>query len=130
MDIYSILIMSCCIDFPNSPNIFFSMVHRIGKCSRLYPVSVQTYIDKFSPDVQHHRRTSLMSAPLLLQQCPASLVCLILMVLEMGVWGPYSRCFFVGGYCFQDLFSKAHRILGQLPSSFFSMRLVSVHVIQ
>ena len=33
------------------------------------------------------------------------------------------------GFCFQDLFNIARSILVQLPSSFFSIRLVSVHVV-
>ena len=43
-----------------------------------------------------------------------------------GRW-PYSCCFV--GYCFQDLFNIAHSILVQLSSRFFSIRLVSVHVV-
>ena len=50
------------------------------------------------------------------------------MVLEMGGWWAYSYCFV--GLCLKDLFNIAHRILVQLPSStFFSIRLVNVHVI-
>ena len=37
--------------------------------------------------------------------------------------------FFFAGYCFQDLFNIARSILVQFPSSFFSIRLVSVHVV-
>ena len=43
-----------------------------------------------------------------------------------GRW-PYSCCF--GGGCLQDLFNIARNILVYLPSSFFSIRLVSVHVV-
>ena len=53
--------------------------------------------------------TSLMSSSLLLQQCPACLICLILIVFLMGGKWPYSCCF-VGCY-HQDLFNIAHRIL-------------------
>ena len=74
-----------------------------------------------------HRRTSLMSSSLLLQQCPTCLVHLIRMVLEMGSRWPYSWCFVV--CCFQDLFNIAHSILVQFPSSFFSICLVSVHMV-
>ena len=42
-----------------------------------------------------HRCTSLMSSSLLLQQCPACLVRVTLIVFVMGGWWPYS-CFFVG----------------------------------
>ena len=49
------------------------------------------------------------------------------MVLEMrGKW-PYSCCFV--GCCFQDLFNITRSILVRFPSSFFSMRFVSVHVV-
>ena len=34
------------------------------------------------------------------------------------------------GCCPQDLFNTAHSILVELPSSFFSIRLISVHVLQ
>ena len=92
-------------------------------------------VDRFRPDVQHllrpcegvHRRTSLMSLPLLLQQCPACLVRLIGMVLEMGDEWLYCCCFV--GCCFQDLFNITHSIRVQLPLSFFSIRLISVHVV-
>ena len=40
-----------------------------------------------------HRSTSLMSSPLLLQQCPACLVHLTLIVIVMGGKWPYSCCF-------------------------------------
>ena len=72
-----------------------------------------------------HRRTSLMSLSLLLQQCSAGLVRLILIVFMMGGRQPYSWCFV--GCCLQDVFNIAHSILVQLPSSFFSIRFVSVH---
>ena len=62
---------------------------------------------------------------LLLQQCPACLLRLIWMILEMGRKWPYSCC--LVERCFHDLFSIARSILEQLPSSFFSIRFVSVH---
>ena len=43
-----------------------------------------------------------------------------------GKW-PYSCCF--AECCFQKLLITARRILEQLPSSFFSIRFVSVHVV-
>ena len=74
-----------------------------------------------------HWRTSLMSSSLLRQQCPACFVRLIWMVLEMvGRW-PNSCCFV--GYCFQDLFNLARSILVQFPFCYFSIRLVSIHVV-
>ena len=44
----------------------------------------------------------------------------------MGGRWQYSSYFV--GYCFQDLFNKAHSILVQFLSSLFSIRLVNVHV--
>ena len=73
-----------------------------------------------------HRRTSLMSSFLLLQQCPACLIHLTWMVLEMGGKWSYSCCFL--GRCFQDLFSITPSIHARFLSSFSSMRFVSVHV--
>ena len=49
------------------------------------------------------------------------------MVLEMGGRWPYS-CYFVG-CCIQDLFIIPHSILVQFLSNFFSIHLVSVHVL-
>ena len=45
----------------------------------------------------------------------------------MGDKWPYSCCFVA--CCLQDLFNITRRILVELPSSFFSIRLVSVHVV-
>ena len=73
------------------------------------------------------RSTSLMSSSLLLQQCPACLVGLILIVFVMGGRWPYSCCFV--GCCLQDLVNIARSILVYLLSSFFSIRLVSVCVV-
>ena len=96
----------------------------------LYPY--RAVIDKFLVVIQrlhvqvkrsigeHH-----MSSSLLLQQCPTCLVCLICTVLEME--GRYSCCFV--GCCLQDLFNIAPSIPVQLPSSFFSIRLVSIRVV-
>ena len=53
--------------------------------------------------------TSLMSLSLLLQQCPACLVHLILIVFGVGGRWPYSCCFV--GCCLQDLFNIACSIL-------------------
>ena len=50
-------------------------------------------------------------------------VCLTWMVFEIG-----GRCRFVE-CCLQDLFNTARSIFVQLLSSFFSIRLVSVHVV-
>ena len=69
-----------------------------------------------------------MRSSLLLQQCPACLVRLIWIVFVMDGRSPYSCCFVV--CCLNDLFNIARSILMLLPSSFFSIRLVSVHVVQ
>ena len=68
-----------------------------------------------------------MSSSLLLQQCIACLVRLTWIVFVMGGRWPYS-CRFVG-CCHQDLFNISRSILVYLPLSFFSIRLVSVHVV-
>ena len=68
-----------------------------------------------------------MSSSLLLQQCPACLVHLTWIVFVMGGRWPYSYCFV--GCCLQDLFNIACSILMYLLSSFFSIHLVSVHVV-
>ena len=106
-----------------------------GRSSRLHAVSIQrAVVDVLvsHPTLAHpcegvHRKTSLVSSSLLLQQCPTCLVHLIWIVLEMeGRW-LYSCCFV--GCCFQDLFNIARSILVQFPSSFFSIYLISVYVV-
>ena len=67
-----------------------------------------------------HKRTSLMSSSLLLQQCPACLVRLTLIVFVMGGRWSYS-CRSVGCYL-KDWFNIASSIL-------FSIRLVSIHIV-
>ena len=74
-----------------------------------------------------HGRISLMSLSLPSQQCPACLVGLIWMVLEMGDKWLNSCCFV--GCCYRNLFSIARSILVQFLSSFFSIRFVSVLVV-
>ena len=66
-----------------------------------------------------------MSSSLLLQQCPACLVRLNLIVFVMGGKWPYSCC--IVGCGFHDFFNIARSILVLLLSSLFSIRLVSVH---
>ena len=63
----------------------------------------------FSSSEGVHRSTTLMSLSLHLQQCPACLVRLILIVFVMGGRWPYSSCF-VGCYPL-DLFNIARSIL-------------------
>ena len=74
-----------------------------------------------------HRSTSLMSSSLLLQQCPACLVRHTWIVFVMGGRWPYNS--WLVGCSRQYLFNIARSILVYLPSSFFSIRLVSVQVV-
>ena len=88
-----------------------------GMSSGLHPVSSHSccmYVlsgrPAFArPYVGVHRSTSLMSSSLLLQQCPACLVRLTLIVFVMGGRWPYSWCFVE--CCRQDLFNIARSIL-------------------
>ena len=106
-----------------------------GRSSGLHPVSSQSccmYVRAGCPAfawpyVGVHRSTSLMSSSLLLQQCPACLVCLTWIVFVMGGRWPYNWCFV--GCCLQDLFNIARSILAWLPSSFFSRHFVSFQVV-
>ena len=88
-------------------------------------------IDKFLLVSQHihiHEKGSIgetsHSLFLLFQQC---LVQLIWMALEMRSKCLYNCCFV--GRCFQDFLNIAYSILVLLLSSFFSIILVSVHVV-
>ena len=56
-----------------------------------------------------HKCISIMSSSLLLRQCPACLVRLILIVFVMGGRRPYSCCFV--GCCLHDFFNIARSIL-------------------
>ena len=88
-----------------------------GRSSGLHPVSSHSccmYVRDGRPAfarpyVGVHWSTSLMSSPLLLQLCPACLVCLTWIVFMMGGRWPYSWCFV--GCCLQDLFNIARSIL-------------------
>ena len=88
-----------------------------GRSSRLHPVSSHSccmYVlagcPAFArPYVAVHWSTSLMSSSLLLQHCPACLVCLIWIVFVMGGRWPYSL--YPVGCCRQDLFNIARNIL-------------------
>ena len=105
------------------------------RSSRLYPVSAQSCCIEVlashpafaCPCEGVHRSMSLMSSSLLRQQCPTCLVHLTRIVFIMGGRWPYS-CRFVG-CCLQDLFNIAHSMLVQSLSSFFFIRLVSIHVL-
>ena len=101
----------------------------LGRSSMQHPVSAQSwsmYVFAGRPTLAclcagFHRRTSLMSSSLLLQQCPACPVRLT------RRW-PYS-CFPVGCY-FHALFRISRIILVQLPSCLFSSHFVRVQVVQ
>ena len=88
-----------------------------GRSSGLHPVSSHScwmYVCAghpafVQPYVGVHRSTSLMSSPLLLQQCPACLVRLTWIVFMIGGRWPYSWC--LVGCCHQDLFKIARSIL-------------------
>ena len=81
-----------------------------GRSSGQYPISshscwmyVRAGRPAFArPCVGVHKSTSLMSLSLLLQQCPACLVCLTWIVFVIGGRWPYSWC--LVGCCRQDLF--------------------------
>ena len=106
-----------------------------GRSSGLHPVSshscwmyVQAGHPAFAqPYVGVHGSTSLMSSSLLLQQYPACLLHLTLIVFMMGGRWLYSWC--LVGCCRQDLFNIAHNILVLLSSSFFSSHFVSIQVV-
>ena len=88
-----------------------------GRSSGQHPVSLHScwmYVRAgrpvfARPCVGVHKSTSLMSSSLLLQQCPACLVCLTWIVFVKGGRWPYSWCL-VGCYR-QDLFKIARSIL-------------------
>ena len=87
-----------------------------GRSSGLHPVSWHSYCmyiragrPAFArPYVEVYRSTSLMSSSLLLQQCPACLIRLTLIVFMMGGRWPFSRCFV--GCCCLELFNIARNI--------------------
>ena len=87
-----------------------------GRSSGLHPIFAQSccmYVRSGRPAFARpyagvHRSTSL-SSPLLLQQCPACLVRLTCIVFVMGGRWPYNWC--LEGCCHQDLFNIARNIL-------------------
>ena len=88
----------------------------LGRSSGQHPVSshscwmyVRAGHPAFArPCVGVHKSTSLMSLSLLLQQCPACLVCLTWIVFVIGGRWPYSWC--LVGCRHQDLFKIARSI--------------------
>ena len=107
----------------------------LERSSMLHPVSVQSScrsVKAGHPTLACsfegvHKGTSLLSSPILLQQCPACLARLIWMVFEMDGRYPYSCCSV--GCCLQDLFNTARSILVQLLECFLCMCLFSVNVV-
>ena len=106
-----------------------------GRSSRLHPVSAQSCSRLVltgrptlaRPCEEVQRSTSLMCSPLLQQHCSVCLFRRVWMVLEMkGRW--LYCCSFVG-CSFQDFFITTFSILLQLPSSFYSIRFVSVYLV-
>ena len=101
------------LTFSRHPSVSFIAS---GRSLGLHPVSSQNcymYIRAGRPAFARpydgvHRRISLMSSPLLFQQCSACLVRLILIVFVMGGWWAYSWGFV--GCCLQDLFKIARSI--------------------
>ena len=118
------------MDFPDSLIGRFhpSLVHKTTSCVHTELLLVSSGRQALArPSVGIHWKTSLMSSSLLFQQCPASLVRLIWIFLVIGNKWQYS-CYFVG-CCFQDLFNMAPNLFAQLPTSFFSIRFVSIDVV-
>ena len=103
-----------------------------GRSPGLYSISVQTCcmqvlagqpaFDRQCEGV--HRSLSLMSLSLFPQQCSACPIRWIVWIVSAGGWWPYS-CFLWGVASLLDI---ARCILVQLPSSFFSIRFVSIHI--
>ena len=132
---HTLLLWAAIRDFSNFLTHFVPIVHRMRLvlltrscvCTELFLLSSCLSSNICSFRVKGPmRKTSIMSSSLLLQQCSACLVRLIWIVLEMRDKWSYSCC--LVGCCFQDLFSTGRSIFVELPSRFFSMRLVSVHV--
>ena len=104
-------------DIPDPLSPLLLIIHRFWQVFRTPPVSLHSccmYVRAGRPAFVWpyagvYRSTSLMSLPLLLQQCPACLVHLTCIVFVMrGRW-PYSWC--LVGCCRQDLFNIARNIL-------------------
>ena len=106
-----------------------------NRSTSLHPVSIQRccrYVLHGCPTLACpcegvHRKISLVISFLLLQWCPACLVHLTWMVLEIGGRWPYNCCFM--GCCFKDLYNTVHSILVQLLSSFF-VSMLCIHTVE
>ena len=103
----------------------------LGRSSGQHPVSshscwmyVRAGRPAFArPCVGVHKSTSLMSSSLLLQQCPACLVCLTWIVFVIGGRWPYSWC--LVGCCRQDFGAliKKNALWFSLPAVLFTLRI-------
>ena len=101
-----------------------------GRSSSLHSASIQScckYVLLGRPIFARqyewvHRRMLQMISFLLLQECPACLIRLTCVILELGGRWLYNCCFV--GCCFQDLINTTCIILVQLLSNFFSIRFV------
>ena len=101
-----------------------------GRSSRLHPISSHScwmYVcagrPAFArPCVGVHKSTSLMSSSLLLQQCPACLVCLTWTVFVIGGRWPYSWC--LVGCCRQDLFNLQNNFTNHIYLIYVKHNLV------
>ena len=119
LDPYLYISSSCCTISTDIPDPLPPPLSSIafGRSSGLHPISTEScpmYVQAgrsafAQPCEGVHKSTLLMSSSLLLQQCPAYLVHLILIVFVIGGRWPYSCCFV--GCCLQDLFNIARSIL-------------------
>ena len=94
--------------------------HQVTLLARISLTSFSLFdpiIHRSRPCEGVHKRKLLMNSSLLLQQCPACLVCLIWIVCKIGGSWLYNCCFL--GCCLQDLFNIARSIFVQFPSRFF-----------
>ena len=115
------------MDIPDPLSPPLPIVHCFRQVFRATSVSAQScciYVitgrPAFAPPCERvHRSKFLMSSSLLLQQCPACLVRLILIVFVMGGRQPYSCCFV--RCCLHELFSLLAAFLCSCRPAFFSM---------
>ena len=113
-----IIIKSCCLSLSLSIHLYHpSLPASLPNCILCPYRAIVGWSTLAHLCVGVNRKMLLMSSSLLLQ-CPACLVCLTWIVLEMG--GKWLYNCFVGCY-FHNLFNIICSILVQFQSSFFSM---------
>ena len=120
-------------DFPHSLTLSVLIVHHSrevfqttpGVRTELFPAS-SCWSDNTNTSSGEgvHWRMSLLSSPLVFQQCPPYLLRLTWMILNIESKWLYSCCFV--GCCFGDLFNTARSIIRQFRFSFFSIYSISV----